>query len=90
MTAEDREAIRRQAGAALAEILGLPIAHVTATPIVFDLPGFDSVAAVALLERLEGEFQVEVPAEAIVPEAFESLDALAELFARPLQAVERR
>ena len=55
---------------------------------ILDLPGFDSIAAVEVLERLETELDVEVPPELIVPEAFESLDSLAELFARPLQEVD--
>jgi len=79
--------VRNRAAEALAEILRLPVEEVGGgSPL--DLPGFDSVVAMELLERLETELDVEVPPELIVPEAFESLDALAELFARPLQGVD--
>ena len=82
------ELARDRAAEALAEILRLPLEEVGSGVSPLDLPGFDSIAAVELLERLETELDVEVPPELIVPEAFESLDALAELFARPLQEVE--
>jgi acyl carrier protein len=85
----DHEFIRQRAVAALADILQLPLHHVTTGASILDLPGFDSVAAVAVLERLEAEFGVEVPPELIVPEAFESLDGLAELFTAPLQESSR-
>jgi acyl carrier protein len=77
-----------RAAETLAEILRLPVEEVRAGGSPLDLPGFDSIVAVELLERLETELEVEVPPELIVPEAFESLDALAELFARPLQEVD--
>ena len=83
------ELVRDRAAEALAEILRLPVEEVVGSggsPL--DLPGFDSIAAVEVLERLETELDVEVPPELIVPEAFESFDALAELFARPLQEVD--
>jgi acyl carrier protein len=82
------ELVRDQAAEALAELLRLPVDDVRSGVSPLDLPGFDSVVAVELLERLETELDVEVPPELIVPEAFESLDALAELFARPLQEVD--
>lgn len=88
MNAIDDRLVRRRAAAALADVLRLPPDDVTSGASILDLPGFDSIAAVAVLERLEAEFGVEVPPELIVPEAFESLDGLAELFARPLQPVE--
>ena len=80
--------LRERAAEVLAEILRLPIEEVTSGASILDLQGFDSIAAVELLERLESELDVEVPPELIVPEAFESLDTLAELFARPLQEVD--
>ena len=80
--------VRDRAAEVLAELLRLPLQEVDAGGSPLDLPGFDSVVAVELLERLETELDVEVPPELIVPEAFESLDALAELFARPLQEVD--
>ena len=82
------EHVRDRAAEALAELLRLPVDEVRSGGSPLDLPGFDSVVAVELLERLETELDVEVPPELIVPEAFESLDALAELFARPLQEVD--
>jgi acyl carrier protein len=80
--------VHDRAAAALAEILQLPLEDVSSGTSILDLPGFDSIAAVEVLERLESELDVEVPPELIVPEAFESLDTLAELFARPLQEVD--
>jgi acyl carrier protein len=80
--------VRRLAAEALADVLRLPLEEVTSGASILDLPGFDSVAAMDVLERLEAGLDVEVPPELIVPEAFESLDALAELFARPLQGVD--
>jgi acyl carrier protein len=82
------ELVRDRAGEVLAEVLRLPLEEVDSGVSPLDLPGFDSIAAVELLERLETELDVEVPPELIVPEAFESLDSLAELFARPLQEVD--
>jgi acyl carrier protein len=82
------ELVRDQAAEALAELLRLPVDVVRSGGSPLDLPGFDSVVAVELLERLETSLDVEVPPELIVPEAFESLDTLAELFARPLQEVD--
>jgi acyl carrier protein len=66
---------------AVAAVLGVPLATVTAARSLLDLPGFDSVAVVALLDQLESELGVEVPPDLIVPEAFESIDALAGLLA---------
>ena len=80
--------VQDRAAETLAEVLRLPVEEVRAGGSPLDLPGFDSIVAVELLERLETEFDVEVPPELIVPEAFESLDTLAELFARPLQEVD--
>jgi acyl carrier protein len=80
--------VRDRAAETLAELLRLPVEEVRAGGSPLDLPGFDSVFAVELLERLETELEVEAPPELIVPEAFESLDSLAELFAQPLQEVE--
>ena len=82
------ELVRGRAAEVLAEVLRLPLEEVDSGASILDLPGFDSVAAVAVLERLEAELDVEVPPELIVPEAFDSLDALAALFARPLQGVD--
>jgi acyl carrier protein len=80
--------VRTRAAEVLAEILRISPAEVEAGGSLLDLPGFDSIAAVEVLERLETELEVEVPPELIVPEAFDSLDALVGLFARPLQEVD--
>ena len=80
--------VRDRAAETLAEILRLPVEEVRTDGSPLDLPGFDSIVAMELLERLETELDAEVPPELIVPEAFESLDALAALFARPLQEVD--
>lgn len=65
----------------IADLLGTSVSAVKSPESLFDLPGFDSVCIVATLERLEDEWGVEVPAERIVPEAFDSLESLSELFA---------
>jgi len=88
MSATGREPTRRRVAEAVAEALRLPLDDVTSSVSIFDLPGFDSIAAMTVLERLEAELGVEVAPELIVPEAFESLDELAGLFARPLAEVE--
>ena len=72
---------------AIAEIAGVPARAVAAAPTLLDLPGFDSLTVVAILDRLEAELGTEIPAEAIVPEAFESLDTLTALFQASLSTV---
>ncbi len=67
---------------AVADVLRVPPAEVTAARSLFDLPGFDSLAVVAVLERLESALGVEVPPELIVPEAFESITALSRVLAQ--------
>jgi acyl carrier protein len=73
MSVEDLVATR------LAEVLGVSAETALDTPSLFDLPGFDSVAVVSVLERLEDELGVEVPPELIVPEAFESVTSLTQV-----------
>lgn len=65
----------------VADVLGVPVADVLAAGSLFDLPGFDSIAIVSVLERLEDHHGVEVPAAEIVPESFETLTALRSLLA---------
>ncbi|RSN54419.1 hypothetical protein DMH01_36365 [Amycolatopsis sp. WAC 04182] len=63
----------------VAGLLGITQDDVLAERTLFDLPGFDSVAIVSVLERLEDHWRVEVPADRIVPESFETVDSLAVL-----------
>ena len=63
----------------IADLLGTSVAAVHGPASLFDLPGFDSVCIVATLERLEDELGVEVPADRILPEAFDSLESLSAL-----------
>ncbi|MEH0935380.1 acyl carrier protein [Micromonospora psammae] len=72
-------AVRERVVAAVADVLGVPATEVTAAATLFDLPGFDSIAVVTVLERLEADLDVEVPPERIVPEAFTSVDDVARL-----------
>ena len=65
----------------VAGTLRIDARSVTATPTLFDLAGFDSLAIVAILDRLEDDLRVEVPPERILPEAFASIDSLCELIA---------
>ncbi|HEX6871190.1 MAG TPA: AMP-binding protein, partial [Micromonosporaceae bacterium] len=72
------------AGAAVAAVLRTTTEAVRAARSLFDLPGFDSVAIVAVLDRLEEELGVQIPAELIVPETFETLGSLAAVLRRAL------
>jgi acyl carrier protein len=78
--ASEHAALRERAAEAASHVLGLPRPAVEAATTLFELPGFDSLAIVAILDRLENGLRVEVEPELIVPEAFESLDTLARLF----------
>jgi len=76
-----REDLTDRVAAAVGAVLGVPESAPRTTATLFDLPGFDSLAVVAVLDRLETELGVEVPADLIVPEAFESLESLTDLLA---------
>ena len=80
MSGESATMIEDRVLRAVAAALGVPPDAIVAAPTLFDLPGFDSLAVVTILSRLEDEFGAEVPPDAIVPEAFESLGALTALF----------
>jgi len=84
----DRPALRECATQAVSAVLGHPADVVVGVGSLFDLPGFDSLAVVAVLERLESDLGIEVPAEQIVPEAFESVDALTSLLVQAVAAPE--
>jgi acyl carrier protein len=76
--------LRQRAVLAVATVLGISPMVVTSAGSLFDLPGFDSLAVVAVLDRIEADLGTEVPPEAIVPEAFESIGALAALLSQAL------
>jgi acyl carrier protein len=65
--------------AVITSVLGCPEAQVRAAGALYDLPGFDSVALMTIVERLEHDLGTEIPAEWIVPEAFTSVTSLAAL-----------
>ncbi|MFJ6694925.1 acyl carrier protein [Streptomyces sp. NPDC091272] len=73
-------ALENEAAGLVADHLGLSADQVRSAASLFDLPGFDSLAVVAVLDGLEERFGREVPPERIVPEAFETLGSLAALF----------
>jgi acyl carrier protein len=73
------ELIRQAVILAVAETVRIPAADVESSGSLLDLPGFDSITVVTVLERLEDAFGIEVPAESIVPEAFESVATVTEL-----------
>lgn len=73
--------LRDRVLAVLADVLRLPDAHALSDRALFDLPGYDSVAVATVLDRLEDALLVEVPAELVVPEAFETVDSITALFA---------
>lgn len=62
--------------AVIASVLGCDPEQVRAATALYELPGFDSVALVEILGRLEDSLGAEIPAEWIVPEAFTTVDAL--------------
>lgn len=68
---------------AVTEVLGVSPQVLGDAQTLFDVPGFDSLSVVAILDCLEAELGVEIPPEAIVPEAFESLGSLIALFQAP-------
>jgi acyl carrier protein len=70
---------RGQIAAVVADVLGCEPEQVQAATALYELPGFDSLALVTILDRLEGALGAEIPAEWIVPEAFTSVGALAGL-----------
>jgi acyl carrier protein len=82
----DRSTLGERAARAVSEVLGVAPDVVVRAGSLFDLPGFDSLAVVAVLERLESDLGVEVPPEQIVPEAFESVDALTSLLVQTVVA----
>jgi acyl carrier protein len=65
--------------AVIAGVLGCGPEQVQAATALYELPGFDSIALVTILGRLEDTLGTEIPAEWIVPEAFTSVSALAAL-----------
>jgi acyl carrier protein len=82
----DRLTAMREVTTAIAEYLRVPVITVQSSAALLDLPGFDSIAVVAVLERLEETFDVEVAPELVVPEAFESLGTLTDLFVHPARS----
>lgn len=82
MTAPPREQLREQVAGTIADVLAVPPAEVTSATSLFDLEGFDSLMVVTVLERLESSLGVEVDADEIVPEAFDTVDALTDVLAR--------
>ncbi len=64
----------------VADALGVQPQEIVTAPTLFDVPGFDSLTVLTILSRLEAELGAEIPPDAIVPEAFESLPALIALF----------
>jgi acyl carrier protein len=72
------------AATAVGDVLDVPAEQLRSASSLFDLPGFDSVAIVGVLDRLEEAIGAEVPPELIVPDAFESLESLTHLLANAL------
>ena len=86
MSRPDLAALRERVAFAVGAVLAVPPDQAASAGSLFDLPGFDSLAVVAVLDRLESGLGVEVPPELIVPEAFESVDALTSLLGRAIDA----
>lgn len=76
MSALPAGGLRHVVVTAIASSTGATPAAVESAASLFDLPGFDSIAVVAVLEWLEDQLGLEVPAEWIVPETFRSVGAL--------------
>ncbi|MFI1994569.1 acyl carrier protein [Actinoplanes sp. NPDC020271] len=79
MTAVAPRPLRAQVLDAVAATVHVSPQQVLAAPTLFDLPGFDSLAIVAVLETLEDDLAVEVPPERILPDAFTSIASLTAL-----------
>jgi phosphopantetheine binding protein len=75
--------------AAVSGLTGLAPHAVAGCASLFDVPGFDSLTVVAIVDRIEAELGTEVPPEAIVPEAFGTVGALAALVSATLAASSR-
>jgi len=78
------EVIRQAVVLTVAEAVHVEPSTVESSPSLLDLAGFDSITVVTVLERLEDAFGLEVRAESIVPEAFESVGTLTDLIAAAL------
>ncbi|WP_436536187.1 phosphopantetheine-binding protein [Actinoplanes sp. HUAS TT8] len=79
MTAVTPRPLRSRVLDAVAATVQASPQQVLAAPTLFDLPGFDSLAIVTVLETLEDELAVEVAPDRILPDAFISIDALTRL-----------
>ncbi|MFB0840128.1 acyl carrier protein [Arthrobacter sp. E44] len=64
----------------VSSVLGLDPTHVAEATALIELPGFDSIAIMAILDRIEDNTGIELPGELIVPDTFESLDRLIDAF----------
>ena len=79
MTAED---IRGLVLGAVAAVLAVDRTAVAATTTLAELPTFNSFRMVEIVERLEGQLDVEVDGTDLVPDNLNRVDALCALFAR--------
>lgn len=68
--------VEPQLGELIRTVLDQPTVPLGQTSLI-DLPGFDSVVLVTLVELIEREFAIEFDAEDLVPETFESVEVLA-------------
>ncbi|MEU4559502.1 acyl carrier protein [Actinoplanes sp. NPDC023936] len=70
------------AAATVADVLAVDEATVCDAATLFDVPGYDSMAIVTVLERIEDHYGVEVPPRDVVPETFSSVPAISALIDR--------
>jgi acyl carrier protein len=70
------------AAASVADVLAVDEATVRDAPSLFDVPGYDSMAIVTVLERIEDHYGLEVPPHDVVPETFSSVPAISALIDR--------
>ena len=69
---------------AAAEVLALDRASIVATPLLSDLPQFNSFRSVELLESVESRLGIEIDSDDLTPANLSSVDRLSELCGRYL------
>jgi len=81
-------ALEQQLISMLGEILSLPESYIASmnreTPLMGEIPEFDSMAVVSVITTMEEQFGIEVDDEDISGETFESVGSLADYLDRKI------
>jgi acyl carrier protein len=78
----ERDTLIRLVAELVVEHLGDDALLVSEATVLFDLPGFDSLAVTSLIDRLEARLGIELPPDIIRPELFETPGKLADAMLR--------